>query len=40
MVEDNEGLRAYAIELGELEHFPLRTKHILRERGSWRIRLA
>jgi transposase len=23
-----------------LEHFPLRTKHILHERGSWRIHLA
>ena len=26
--------------LHELEHFPLKPKHILRERGSWRIRLA
>jgi hypothetical protein len=23
-----------------LEHFPLKTKHILCERGSWRIRLG
>jgi len=41
-VKGNEPLSVGKINdvLSDLEHFPLNMKHILRERGSWRIRLG